>query len=199
MRPRFRIRTAGCLIAAAASALLSACGSSAAPDPTASQQAKAPPKAKPHVVAIGDSSTADMSSAVSLTRLTPTVQLKFEVTSHPRPGQPLQVDFALIPVDSSVATLSARFAGEEGLALVSGAELAPVDKPALGVPIRHSVTVMPGADGIYELIASVTAVSDTDSKTNQFLVPVISGVGISPSAGGTASGVDSSATAVKPR
>ncbi len=198
MRPRFRIRTAGWLIAAAASALLSACGSSTAPGPTASQQAQAPPKPKPNV-AIGDSSTADMSSAVSLTRLTPPVQLKFEVTSHPQPGQPLQVDFALIPVDSSVATLSARFAGEEGLALVSGAELAPVDKPALGVPIRHSVTVMPGANGIYELIASVTAVSDTDSRTNQFLVPVISGVGIAPSAGGAASGVDSSATAVKPR
>jgi hypothetical protein len=53
-----------------------------------------------------------------------------------------------------------------------------VDKPAAGIPIKRTITVLPQADGIYTLHAMVTASSDGDSRTTSFAVPVIAGAGV---------------------
>src|SRR5690349_16951615 len=90
--------------AAVPAVCLSACGSgdpSAATELIHGKPAKvrhAPPK----VV----DPTAGMSAAVSLMKGTPAVNVKFQLEGRPLPGQPLNVDFALIP-DASVASFSA--------------------------------------------------------------------------------------------
>ena len=177
MRTKPWTYTAGWLAACAAAACLAACGSSAAPDATIAQAGKDSAKHK-RTVLIGDRSTDDMTTAVPVAKSSSLLQLKFAVASQPLPGQPLEVDFALITVDPSVTEVAAKFDGEEGLTLVNGAELAAVDKPGMGIPIRHSVTVVPKADGIYTLTATVTSSSGPDSRIAVYSVPVIAGAGL---------------------
>jgi len=125
-----------------------------------------------------DTSTADMSSAVSVTKAISAVQLKFELKGRPAPGAPVDVDLALIPNDV-LAHVSAKFEGEAGLQVVNAGDAVSVDKPAPGVPIKRTVTVLPQADGIYTLHAMVTVSSEGDSRTASFAVPVIAGAGLS--------------------
>jgi len=174
----FRLRSAGCLAAAVAAMWLCACGSSSTPDAATASTGKTAPKVKRAPVAV-DTSTADMSSAVSLTKVASAVQLKFELKSRPSPGAPVEVDLALIPTDPALAHVAAKFEGEAGLKLLNAGDAVAVDKPAPGIPIKRTVTVVPQADGIYTLHAMVTASSDGDSRTTTFAVPVIAGAGLS--------------------
>ncbi len=119
-----------------------------------------------------------MIAAVTATKAPTPVNVRFAMSERPQPGQPLEVDVALIPVDPAVVRVSAKFDGEDGLVLVKGREAPAVDKPAPRVPIMHTVTIMPNADGIYALMATVTAATDADSKTVVFAIPVIAGKGL---------------------
>lgn len=124
--------------------------------------------------------TANMDAAVATMKGPAGVNVKFQLGARPEPGQPLAVDFALIP-DASIASLSAKFDVDDGLKLLNGDQIPPIDKPAPGVPIRHSVTVVPGKDGIYTMTVSlmVTAAGD-DPRLHTFAVPIISGDGVPP-------------------
>jgi hypothetical protein len=189
-----RLQSAGCLVVGFAAVWLCACGASSTPDATTA--APTAQKAKKLPVA-GDASTADMSSAVSVTKAASAVQLKFELKSRPSPGTPVEVDVALIPTDPALAHVSAKFEGEAGLQLVNAGDAVSVDKPAPGVPIKRMITVLPQADGIYTLHAMVTASSDGDSRTTSFAVPVISGAGLPDAAAKPAA--TANANAVKAR
>ena len=175
---------------------LCACGSSSTPEASPSAPTKAAQKVRKPVASV-DTSTADMSSAVSVTKAASAVQLKFELKSRPSPNAPVDVDLALIPTDPALAHLSAKFEGEAGLQLVNAGEAVSVDKPAPGVPIKRTVTVLPQADGIYTLHAMVTASSEGDSRTTSFAVPVIAGAGLSELPAKSAA--TASASAAKPR
>jgi hypothetical protein len=103
--------------------------------------------------------------------------VKFQLAARPEPGKPLTVDFALIP-DATVTSVAARFEGDSGLTLVSGEQVAQVEKPAPNVPIRHSVVVLPKSDGIYALTATVTITNGGDPRDRAFTVPLIAGQGL---------------------
>ena len=185
MRNTFWMRSTAGLIASATAVCLCACGSSDQSAAGSAQQGKsAGPK---RVLPKADNSAADMIAAVSQSKAPRPVDLRFDLTDRPLPGQPLDVSVALIPVDPDVLGIAVKFAGEDGLALVKGAE-ASADKPALGVPIRRTVTVTPKADGIYALTATVTATTDTDSRTTVFSIPLIAGDGIPELAAKSAAG-----------
>jgi hypothetical protein len=172
-----RLRPTSCLVAGVAALWLCACGTSSTPDATTAAPNKAANRVKKPTTPV-DTSTADMSSAVSVTKAANAVQLKFELRSRPSPGTPVEVDLALIPTDPALAHLSLKFEGEAGLQLVNAGDAVSVDKPAAGVPIKRTITVLPQADGIYTLHAMVTASSDGDSRTTSFAVPVIAGAGV---------------------
>ena len=164
------------LCAAVAAACLSACGSgdpSAATELIHGKPAKvrhAPPK----VV----DPTAGMSAAVSLMKGTPAVNVKFQLEGRPLPGQPLNVDFALIP-DASVASFSAKFLGDDGLKVSDGDQMADVAKPPANLPIHHTVTVVPSRDGIYTVtVALMVTVAGDEPRPRNFAVPVIAGDGL---------------------
>lgn len=167
----------GWLFAAVAVACLSACGSADQADSTGSLiHLKTAKKARPVVKAADP--TADMGAAVATMKGPAGVNVKFQLGGRPQPGQPLAVDFALIP-DANVAALSAKFDGDDGLKLLNGDQLASIEKPAPGVPIRHSVTVVPSNEGIYTVTVSlmVTDAGD-DPRLHTFAVPIISGDGL---------------------
>jgi hypothetical protein len=119
-----------------------------------------------------------MGTAVSLMKGTSPVSVKFQLDGRPLPGQPLNVDFALIP-DASVASLSGKFSGDDGLKVADGDQVSDVAKPAANVPIRHTVTVVPSKDGIYTVTVSLmVTVAGDEPRPHDFAVPVIAGDGL---------------------
>ncbi len=166
----------GWLFAALALVCLSACGSGDSADSAAALiHLKAAKTARPQAKAADP--TANMSAAVATMKGPAGVNVKFQLGGRPQPGQPVTVDFALIP-DPNVASFSAKFDGDDGLKVLKGDQLAAIEKPAPGVPIRHSVTIVPSKDDIYTVTVSlmVTAAGD-DPRLHTFAVPIISGDG----------------------
>jgi hypothetical protein len=116
--------------------------------------------------------TAGMVQAASAGKSQVPVELKFELASRPRVGQPLEINMALIShIDASAASL--RVTGAEGFTL--GAEGAQLDLPAAQADevYRHSVNVTPTAEGI--LVVGVTVSLKHDEVTDQriFSIPII--------------------------
>ena len=155
-------------------ACLGACGSSEKDEGLAHGKAA---KDKKPVAAVAGDPTADMSVAVSATKAPSAVNVKFQVSERPQPGQPVSVEFVLIP-DPTVQSLAAKFEGDDGLTVVGGDQLPAVDKPAANVPIRHKVTVLPKSDGIYTVTATLTVATAEDSRARIFSIPVIAGDGL---------------------
>ena len=122
------------------------------------------------------------------------LQVRFELRSRPQPSQPLDVDLEITPVSASVDRVSASLHGEDGLELVDGAQLTPQDRPPEGVPIEHSVRVLPKREGIFTLSALVIVDSGGQSVREIYSIPIIAGAGIPDldkavtGSGGSASG-----------
>ena len=176
MHETLRMCHLGWLCAAVAAACLSACGSGDQSGATAGLLHKHPAKVqhKPKPV----DPTANMGAAVSLMKGLSAVNVKFELDGRPLPGQPLNVDFALIP-NASVVSLSGKFAGDDGMKLTHGDQMDAVDKPAANTPIRHTVTVVPSKDGIYTVTVSLmVTVAGDEARLHTFAVPIIAGDGL---------------------
>ncbi|HEY4213005.1 MAG TPA: hypothetical protein VGM84_16105 [Steroidobacteraceae bacterium] len=173
--------------------LLTGCGAADTPVAHALNPKKA--QAKPKQRTAVDASTADMTPAVNLSKSTGPLEVKFEVRSRPEPGQPLDIDFALIPSDAILRVMM-KVEGDRGLELVKGSDPLTVERPGVGVPIRRTVTVVPKADGIYVLTATVTTAVEGDSKTLTYSVPLIAGAGLADVSSKTST---ASATGIKSR
>jgi hypothetical protein len=105
------------------------------------------------------------------------LDLKFQIRSRPDVGQPVAIDVALTP-RADYEKLQVMFRGGEGLEIRGGEVMEAADKPAVGIPLRHSVTVVPRADGIFALTAVVLADSSSGSVSRTFSIPVIAGQGL---------------------
>jgi hypothetical protein len=178
MQKTLRVSPPGWLLAALVAAGLSACGSSDKQGGVGALLHGQSAKDKHPAATVADS-TADMSGAVSATKGPSPVNVKFQMSDRPQPGQPFNVDFVMIP-DSTVQLLGAKFEGDDGLTVVSGDQVTPREKPTPNVPIRHSVTVLAKTDGIYTVTATLMVATDGDSKPRVFSIPVISGNGLPP-------------------
>ena len=106
------------------------------------------------------------------------VQVRFDIKEHPEAGQPVDIHLALVPISGSIDHLSGTVAGDDGLDLIDGAEIPPVDHPADGVPIMHAIKVRPARDGIYTFKATVTVDSAAQTSTETFTMPLIAGAGV---------------------
>lgn len=136
---------------------------------------------KVHTRAVDPSSraTGDMIEGVTLAKGGSVIELKYELREAPQAGQPLDVDIAVVPGATPINRIYAKFQGGQGLDLVEGGELAGVEKPVSGTPIRHVVRVLPKADGIYTVSATVAVDMPNDSITRTYSIPVIVGDGLS--------------------
>jgi hypothetical protein len=119
-----------------------------------------------------------MVAAVSVGKGGPPVGLKFELRSTPQPGQPVDLDLAVLPDAAAIDRIDGRFDGSENLALVEGGDLGAVEKPAQGSVIRHVVRLLPKQDGIFTVTAAVTVTLANDSITRTFTIPVVVGEGL---------------------
>lgn len=118
--------------------------------------------------------TSHMVSAVAASKpSTLPVQLKFDLHDRPDIGQPLEVDLAIVPMSASVDRVAGKVEGEDGLELLDGGQIAPTEHPTEGVPIRHSLKVLPKREGMFTLHAVLTVDAGGQASTGSYSVPVI--------------------------
>jgi hypothetical protein len=147
-----------------------------------------------------DADDPDMVTAFSNTRgQAGLVDLKFKLTKRPAVGEPVDVELALIPA-MELEHLFARFQAAEGLQIVSGGETEHFEHPAMGVPVKHKMTVTAKSDGIFYVTAIVLADSDKESIARNYSFPLIAGQGLAevPSVPPAASSVAAPKSAASP-
>jgi hypothetical protein len=139
---------------------------------------------------------AGMVSAVSSSKPTNDLQLKFELRNRPVVGQPVDIDLALIP-GQDLERIYATFQGSDGLEVTAGAKTDEIKRPPVGVPITYTVTIVPQREGVFSVSAAILADSSGSSVTRTFSVPVIAVSGMSPSAMANAPSAGSGSGAVR--
>jgi hypothetical protein len=142
-------------------------------DPSAAEMSSGAKKA----AKVARNGRPDMVAAVSTGRVASPVDVRFAITQRPTVGQPLDIEVALTP-SQDLELVFARFQVVDGLELVKGTETERREHPHPGEPISHVVTVLPKADGIFYLTATVLTDTDTASFTRTFYIPIISGNGL---------------------
>ena len=164
---------------AAAMSLAAGCGyfggSSSSPTahPAAPKVHHAPAAADPTAKAL-----AGMVEAVGPSGSQVPVELKFSIRERPEVGQTDEIDYALIPQVSGLASIRLVFGSlGGGLEVVSHGPALAAIKPASGVPIFGSVTVRPVETGLFTLTAAVAVQSPTESVVWPFSIPVIAAQG----------------------
>jgi hypothetical protein len=156
----------------AVAALSSGCGSHSPEAGPAGQAASKIAARKP--VSPTDELSPNMVSAVASNKPSALpLQVKFELRDRPGIGQPVDVDLAIVPMSASVDRVSGKVEGEDGLDLIEGGEIAASDRPVEGVPIRHSIKVLPRREGIFTVRAVLTVDASGVSTTESYSLPVI--------------------------
>jgi hypothetical protein len=178
MRAFVRSRRLRCSAAAlGAAAVLCACSSGETPGAGASaaRSSQAAPRKSPPSSLLSP----DMVSAVSASGAgAPAVQVKFELRQRPGVGQPLDIDLAIVPASGALDRVSGKVETGDGLELAAGGEIPPTERPVDGVPILHSVKVLPKKDGIFTVSAILSVDAAGQSSSQTFSIPVIVGAGL---------------------
>ncbi len=121
----------------------------------------------------------DMVSAVSGSKGSVAVDLKFALLSRPEPGRPLDIDLAVIPTDAA-ATIRVIIQNTDGITITGGQEVTIQKGAEPGVPLTHRLTLVPARDGVFSISAVALIDTDRSSVTRTFAIPVIVGEGVTP-------------------
>jgi hypothetical protein len=105
------------------------------------------------------------------------VQVRFQLQQRPAVGQPVDVNLVILP-SSTVDRISGEVQADDGLEVVDGAQIPAADRPAEGVPIAHSIKVVPKRDGIFTFSAVLNVDSGGQTATQTFSMPIIAGSGV---------------------
>ena len=178
MRPFAISRRLRCSAAAlGAVAILGACSSGETPGAAAS--AARPSQAAQRKSLPSNVLSPDMVSAVSAGGTgAPAVQVKFELRQRPGVAQPVDIDLAIVPASGALDRVSGKVEVGDGLELVAGGEIPPTERPVEGVPILHSIKVLPKKDGIFTVSAVLGVDAAGESSSQTFSIPVIVGAGL---------------------
>jgi hypothetical protein len=139
---------------------------------------------------------ANMVSAVGTGKPYGDIELKFDLRARPVVGEPVDIDLALIPTQD-LDRVSAEFQAVDGLEVTKGAKSPEVLRPAAGVPITHTLTVVPQRDGVFYVSAVVLADLASETVTRNFSIPLIAGAGNPVAAAPVAAAPGATAQAVQ--
>jgi hypothetical protein len=163
-------------------AVLCGCGKTEHAD--SAPAASAPAIKKP--ADAGEPALANMVSAVASGKPSRDIELKFDLRERPVVGEPVDIDLAIITAQD-LDRVYANFQAGEGLELTKGAKTPEIAHPAAGVPIAHTLTVVPQHEGVFYVSAVVLADSPAQSVTRSFSIPLIAAAGTA-APGASASG-----------
>jgi hypothetical protein len=170
----------GLLLAAAACGLLGACGHSGGGSgaPLVKRHADGTVANSPANSA--NSGPTDLVSAVSSggTGDGP-VGLKFQLGQRPVAGQPVVMTLRLV-ANQPLEHLEARFHPDEGLEIRQGRDFDPEGPMDAGATLDHALTLVPGRDGVFTVMATVTTGAAAEGVSRSFVIPIV--VGAAPAA-----------------
>jgi hypothetical protein len=162
--------------------MLAGCGSGKSPIGPMMAGRHPPPVKKP--LARGPTPPTDMVSAVGDGKPgAARVSVRFELKTRPQLGQPLDLNLVILP-SAAIDRVYGKVEADDGLELVSGADIAPTERPVEDVPISHSIRVVPQREGVLTLRAVISADSGGQPSSQTFSIPLIAGAG--PAATGAA-------------
>ncbi len=131
-----------------------------------------------------DSGPTDLVSAVSGGNADDgPVGLKFQLQQRPVAGQPVVMTLRLV-ANQALEHLEARFHADEGLEVTQGGDFDPAGQMEAGATVDHVLTLVPGHDGVYTVMATVTAGEAADGLQPQLRDPLRRGTGRLIRAGG---------------
>lgn len=165
----------GWIAAFSVCALLAACGDDAPEKPADGKSpATAGSKAR--------KATDNMVAAVAAGKSSAVVGVYFTLGNSPTVDTALPVDIAILP-HQDFSSLRARFDSPgDGLALISGDSLDPVDNAKAETPLAHKLVLMPKKAGVYMVTANLETVGGEGTVSRIFSIPVI----VAPPAGAAA-------------
>lgn len=154
------------LLAVLASALVCACdGAPPAPAEPPAGGATRPATDKTSVL------PPQMVAAVSASKSSLLIGVHFALGATPVVGKPLPMDIAVLP-HQSFASIKVLFSSQEGLRVVSGAELPQRPGPAEKL-LTHQVVLEPTREGVFMVTAAVETESEEGTIMRLYSIPVI--------------------------
>jgi hypothetical protein len=108
------------------------------------------------------------------------VGLKFQLGQRPVAGQPVVITLRLI-ANQPLEHLEARFHADDGLEITQGGDFDPEGAMDTGATVDHTLTLVPGQDGVYTVMATVTTGAAAEGISRSFVIPIV--VGSAPPAG----------------
>jgi hypothetical protein len=163
------IRRALVLAVLAGASLLAACGDPAPQEPVGPTPSSTK---KPMLAGLAP----EMVAAVPAGRASTAISLHFALAKPPQVGQAFPVDIAIVPHEDFNA-VHASFDGTDGLAVTVGATMDPVKDVKLESVLKHQLVLLPAAEGVYVVSATVTTDSSEGMVSRVFSVPVIVAAG----------------------
>jgi hypothetical protein len=121
---------------------------------------------------VADPGPTDLVSAVSGGGGDGPVGLKFQVTQRPMSGKPVVITLRVV-ANQPLEHLEARFHTDDGLDVTQGGDFDPEGPMETGSAVDHALTVVPTHDGIYTVMATVTAGSATGAISRSFVIPIV--------------------------
>jgi hypothetical protein len=89
----------------------------------------------------------------------------------------VDVDLVIVPQSDNIDRLSGTVQGDDGLEVLSGESIPPVEKLVFGTPIHHALKVRAKRDGIFTLSAVLTVESRGETLGPTYSMPIIAGSG----------------------
>jgi hypothetical protein len=179
-------------------AFLAGCQKDSGTAPAARKAAHARAQASAQSGLTPEEMTAGMVEAATQGKSQAPVGMKFDLPQRPVEGQPVEVAIALMPqIAANKATVDVS--ASDGLQL--GAEdnefeFAAVEPTQV---YRHSIKVIPSAEGVYLLTLNVSLKHDPLDDTRVFSVPIIVAPAIDAPASAAQGGTAQVGAAVQPR
>jgi hypothetical protein len=114
-----------------------------------------------------------MASAVVSGKTSAPVDLRYELTTKPAIGQPLEIELAFLPT-APAETLEVVVSGMPGLAVASG-QAVKFEKVQAGETYTHKFLVQASGSGTYYVSVIAKMVSQVQTEVRTFSVPVVFG------------------------
>jgi hypothetical protein len=115
----------------------------------------------------------NMVAAVSAGKTSTVIGVYFELGGAPSIDSALPVEIAILP-RQDFTSLKARFYTQgDGLTLVSGDLLQPVNNAQAGSSIEHQLVLMPRKEGVFMLSVNIETEGAEGSVSRIFFIPVI--------------------------
>jgi hypothetical protein len=105
------------------------------------------------------------------------VGLKFQLAQRPIAGQPVVITLRLV-ANQELEHLEARFHSDEGLEVTQGGDFEPEGHMEAGATLDHVVTLVPAHDGVYTVMATVTAGDVAEGVSRSFVIPIVVGAAV---------------------